>query len=289
MPLLPVSELEQAAPVFRGKAGNAFAKMLLGAFGMTEVERVYTAVEGKSGHEAASAILSEVGVSYSLIGEENLKGLGDGPFITISNHPIGSLDGIILVDCMAKLRPDYKIIVNKVLSRVKVLESNFISVTPTGETRTAPTAESISGIREAMRHVKDGHPLGLFPSGAVSDKILGPRPTVKMPDGSSYVEPRIRDREWQMPIVRFIEKVNVPVIPIRFFDGNTDFYYNLGAYLGWKVRLLRFPREMTNKRGKTIRLGVGPVITPERQKQCADTEELRTLLRGSVYGQNLPG
>lgn len=287
MPLLPLSELEQLAPVFRGKAGNAAARALLRITGVTRLEEVYKAAEGKKGPEASEAFLNKIGVSYTVTGGEHLKDLGAGPFITISNHPIGSLDGIILIDYMARQYPDYRVIVNKVLMRIKVLEDNFISVTPTGEKRTAPTADSISGIRAAMQHVRDGHPLGLFPSGAVSDKILGPRPVVTLPDGSTYTEPRVRDRDWQMPIIKFISKAGVPVVPIRFFDGNSDFYYNLGALFGWKVRLLRFPREVTNKGGKTIRLGIGPVITPEEQQRCASTEELRTLLRASVYSQVL--
>lgn len=287
MPLLPLSELEQLAPVFRGKAGNALARALLRVTGVRRLEELYTVTEGKKGPEASEAFLKRIGVSYTVSGEEHLSSLGTGQFITVSNHPIGSLDGIILVDYLARKYPDYKVIVNKVLMRIKVLEDNFISVTPTGEMRTAPTAESISGIRAAMEHVRGGHPLGLFPSGAVSDKILGPRPVVTMPDGSTYTEPRVRDRNWQMPIIKFISKAGVPVVPIRFFDGNSDFYYNLGALFGWRVRLLRFPREVTNKAGKTIRLGIGPVITPEEQQRCASPEELRTLLRGSVYGMGL--
>lgn len=287
MPLLPLSELEQASPVFRGKAGNAFARMLLRVTGVTRLEEVYRAAEGKKGPEASEAFLKRIGVSYTVSGGEHLRSLGSGQFITISNHPMGSIDGIILVDYLAKMYPDYKLIVNKLLMRIKVLEDNFISVTPTRETRTAPTSESISGIRAAMEHVRSGHPLGLFPSGAVSDKIPGPGPVVTTPDGSTYTEPRVRDRDWQMSIIKFISKAGVPVVPIRFFDGNSDFYYNLGTLFGWKVRLLRFPWEVTNKSGKTIRLAIGPVISPEEQQRCASPEELRTLLRGSVYRQCL--
>lgn len=287
MPLLPLSELERLVPAFRGKAGNALAGTLLRMTGVARLEELYAKVEGKKGPEASEAFLKEIGASYAVTGGEHLSSLGAGPFITVSNHPIGSLDGIILVDYMARRYPDYRVLVNKVLMRIKVLEDNFISVTPTGETRTAPTAESISGIRAAMEHVRGGHPLGIFPSGAVSDKIPGPRPVVTMPDGSTYTEPRVRDRDWQLPMIKFIASANVPVVPVRFFDGNSGFYYNLGMLFGWKVRLLRFPKEVFNKAGKTLRLGIGPVISPEEQQRCASPEELRTLLRGSVYRQVL--
>lgn len=287
-PLLPVSDLEKAAPIFRGKAGRALARFLFKVLGVDKAEKEYARLEGLDGPDATGAFLRNTGVNYSVQGGENLADLPDGPFITISNHPIGSIDGIILVDYMGHRYPGYKVMVNKFLMRIKVMNSSFISVIPTGEERTAPTPESIGGVRAAVRQIKqEGLPLGLFPSGAVSDLKPGRRPVVTLPDGTTYTEPRIRDREWQMPIVKFISRMNVPVVPIRFFDGNSGHYYRLGALFGWKVRLLRFPREVTNKRGKTIRLGIGPVITPAQQAACKDMEELRALLRGSVYSQEI--
>ena len=285
MPLLPISEIEQLAPVFRGKRGNALAKRILHMLEFDKVEDIYAKVEDTKGPDGARSILEIAGVHYSVAGEEYLEDLPEGPFIIISNHPIGSLDGIILIDYIAHMFPDFKVMVNKVLERVRNLEQNFIRVTPVGEQRTAPTAQSISGVRLAWEHIKEGHPLGLFPAGAVSDLIPGKRPVVTMPDGSTYKEPKVRDRDWQLPIVKFISKVGVPVVPMRFFDGNSRIFYNLGALHGWKVRLTRFPHEVVNKAGKTIRLGIGPVITPEQMEGCRDLEELRILLRGSVFSQ----
>ena len=286
MALLELSELEAFSPFFRGKRGNARARWLLRKFRMDEVERSYAAVENLKGPESAAVWLEKQDVHYSVSGFEKLLRLGDGPFITISNHTIGSVDGIIMIALMGRLRPDYKMMVNNFLSRLKVLEDNFIQVTPTGDKRTAPTSVSLSGIRAAMQHLEEGHPLGFFPAGAVSDLKPGCRPRITMPDGSTYKEPRIRDREWQLSVVKLIKRAGVPVVPIRFFDGNSMFFYSLGL-IDWRVRLLRQPAEVVNKNGKTIRLGVGDIITPEMQAACGTPEELRTLLRGAVYSQKI--
>lgn len=287
-PLISVEELGQFSPVFRGKAGTRLAKFILDIFEVTELDGYYQRTGGLYGPDATSALLADLGTMYSVSGEENLAGLPEGPFITVSNHPIGSVDGIALIDYFGHRRPDFKVMVNKFLTRVSNLSDNFITVIPTGEERTSPTAESIGGVREAMAHIRDGHPVGLFPSGAISDYIPGRRPLVTMPDGSSYNEPRVRDREWQLPIVKFVKWAKVPVVPVRFFDGNSPFFYYLGAIHGWKVRVLRFPHEVMNKRGKTIRIGIGPIITPEQQAECTSLEELRSLLRNSVYSQTAP-
>lgn len=290
--LLPISELEKASPLFRGRCGNAFARFLLNISEITAVQHLYDGAESSTGPDTAAGLVNGLNLKYTVRGMERLQSL-NGPFITISNHPIGSMDGVILVDLMGHLYPDYKLLVNQFLMRVEGLRPSFISVLPTLDERTGPQTESINGIRLAMRHLHDGHPLGFFPSGAVSDFLFGTPPTVAVPscgyfpDGFTYQEPKIRDREWQMAIIKLIKKVNVPVVPIRFFDGNSNFFYYLGALHGWKIRVTRLPHEVMNKRDKTIRMGVGPIITPEQQAACQTLSDLRTLLRASVYGQQL--
>ena len=285
--LIPISELEHAAPIFRGRVGNAFARWLLKIFDITAVQHLYDGAVRDNSPDTAAALVAGLDLKYTVAHEEYLEQLPQGPFITISNHPIGSLDGVILADYMGHKYPEYKLLVNQFLMRIEALRPSFIPVVPTLEERTGPKAESVSGIRIAREHLLAGHPLGLFPSGAVSDLLPGKLPVVTMPDGASYTEPRVRDREWQMPIIKFIKKAAVPVLPIRFFDGNTKFFYLLGALHGWKICTLRLPHEVMTKRGKTIRMGLGPVIMPEQIAACKTLAELRTLLRGSVYSQKL--
>ena len=177
----------------------------------------------------------------------------------------------MLVDLLGKVRPDYKVMVNKFLSRIETMKDNFICVTPTITDRTAPTKDSIQGIRDAVAHVRSGRPLGIFPSGAISDLSLKDR--------------CVRDREWQEPVIRLIKKLNVPIIPVHFLDRNSDFYYMLGL-IDWRVRLLRLPSEVFNKRNKRTRISLGPVITPEQQFEFTDIAEFRDFLRNKVYNQH---
>lgn len=271
MPLLTYSQIEQAVPVLRGKPGRLLVNYLMRALALDKVNDLYDRNCHCSGPEFAKAILEDIGVNYTVYGREKLDSLPDGAFITVSNHPYGSIDGIILADLFGHVRGDYKLIVNKVLSCIKALGPCFINVTPSGNERTAPTKDSIAGIKEAMRHVRDGHPLGIFPAGAVSDLSLKDR--------------CVRDREWQMPIIQLIRKLNVPVIPVKFLDRNSDFYYCLGL-IDWRIRLLRLPGEVFNKRGKPVRIVCGDVITPERQRSFVTAEAFRTFLRNTLYGLN---
>lgn len=292
MELLPLSELEKMSPLFRGRAGRAFASFLLKALRISDVEREYNGLSHFQGAELARGVMERAGLGYTVDGlgrEEAIAHLAevlpDGPVIIISNHPMGHLDGMALIDLFGHVRADFRFMVNDILARFESLRPSLITVNPTGAERTAPTARSISGVRLAAEHLQAGHSLGLFPSGAVSDLKPGKRPSVSAPgpDGPfTYTEPRIRDREWQMPIVKFIARAGVPVLPVRILDGNSRFYYNLGL-LDWRVRLLRLPSEMFNKAGRTMRIVTGPLISADRIASCGSLPALRAMLRAAVY------
>ena len=270
MPLFTLQELGEAAPVFRGRAGEALGKTLMNMLAVGKVNDLYDRHSELSGPDFAGAVLDDIGVGYEVFNAEALERLPDGPFITISNHPYGGIDGVVLVDLFGRIRPDYKVMVNRFLGRIETLKDNFICVTPTGTERTAPTKDSVHGVKDAMAHVRAGHPLGIFPAGAISDLSLKDK--------------CIRDREWQDPVIRLIKKLNVPIIPVHFLDRNSDFYYMLGL-IDWRVRLLKLPSEVFNKKGKRTRIAIGPVITPEQQAEFTDLHLFRDFLRNKVYNQ----
>lgn len=270
MPLLPIEELEKATPLFRGRIGNALCRSLMKILSIDKINDLYDRHSGISGPDFAKKVLEDIGVQYEVMNVHHLTNLPEGPFITVSNHPYGHIDGIMLVDLFGHIRSDFKVMVNKFLGRIQTLEENFICVTPTGSERTGPTKDSIQGIRDAVSHVRSGHPIGIFPSGAISDLSLKDR--------------HIRDREWQEPVIRLIKKMNVPIVPVHFLDRNSNFYYSLGL-IDWKVRILKLPSEVFNKRGKRTRIAIGEIITPEQQAAMADVNQFGEFLRDKVYNQ----
>ncbi len=273
MPVISVEEFQRMLPKLDSKFGAALIKRFMRISGVERANMLYDQNCQYTGPDFADGILHDLGVDYQVGHAERLQQLPEGPFITVSNHPYGHIDGMIMVDLFAHLRPDYKVMVNQILAHVRALSPNFIKVIPTGNEKTGPKATSLNGVRETLAHLRDGHPMGFFPSGAVSD--------LSLKDHS------IRDRQWQEPVLRLIQKASVPVIPVRFFDRNSMFFYRLGL-IDWRVRLLRLCRELDNKRGKDVRIGIGEVISTERQQACTSLEEYGKLLRGSVYGMPLP-
>ena len=278
MPLLTLQELEQASPLFRGYMGHAMGRSIMRLLAVDKVNALYDRHSHLQGADFAHSVLQDLGVSCKVKFETpdvsaQLDLLRRGmPFITISNHPYGSLDGVVLADYFGRLCPSYKLLANKLLQRIEALSPSFIPVVPIGSAQAAPTRESILGIRHALEHLRSGGSLGLFPSGAVSDLSLS--------------EHCVRDREWQLPILRFIAKAEVPILPVRFFGGNSLFYYLLGV-IDWRIRLLRLPAEVFNKSHHPLRLGIGPLISVEEQQQYLamhTMEEYGLWLRSRVYG-----
>jgi hypothetical protein len=85
-----------------------------------------------------------------------------------------------------------------------------------------------------------------------------------------------------------IYRLKVPILPLRFFDRNSPFFYFLGL-LNWRVRLLRLPSEVFNKGGRELRLGVGEIIPVKEQQQFSNAEDLGVFLRKTVYEMPMPG
>ena len=276
MPVLTLDELERMTPLFRGSMGNALARGAMHVLAVDKVNALYDRHAHLSGPDFARSVLDDLGIVYDVIPQTpkvllQLHESRQSPFITISNHPYGCIDGVILADYFGHICPDYKIMVNQFLARVKALSPSFITVTPIGVERTAATTESIMGVRRALTHLRSGGVLGLFPSGAVSDLSLRDR--------------CVRDRKWQEPIIRFVAKAKVPILPVRFFDGNSRLFYSLGL-INRNMRILRLPAEVLNKAFRPARLGIGEFISVEEQERYLAThtiEEYGLWLRQKVY------
>jgi len=272
--LVSREELAQFTPLFSGVWGQRLAVLVLNALGISKLNRLYDSVADNEGVSFATHLLQRMGCDYLVGNAEHLECLPEGAFITISNHPYGGLDGIVLVDLMGHRRPDFKVMVNEFLTHVKAMATTFITVTPKTDVADDNNGKNLSGVRGVIQQLQDGHPVGFFPAGAVSNYI--PKRHI------------IIDREWQPSLVRLILRSRVPVVPIRFFDRNSRFFYFLGL-ISWRIRTLKLPSELLNKRSSHHRLAIGETISVEEQQAYADDPAaFGRFLREKVYGMPLP-
>lgn len=199
--------------------------------------------------------------------EQVLDRFPEQPFVTVSNHPLGALDGIMLIDIIGRHREDFKVMVNMFLNYLTAMRPSFIAVDPSGSDDPKKKAATMHGIRQAIAHVRAGHPMGFFPAGAVS-KINR--------------QLRIADRPWQPSIIRLIKQLKVPVIPVYFHNHNSTFFNILGL-IDWRLRTLRLPRELFNKTDREMHVTFGEPIMPDEQGAYTDLDAFGQMLRERTY------
>jgi putative hemolysin len=213
-------------------------------------------------------LLNDLNIKLRIDNEEFLDNLPQGAFITVSNHPFGALDGISLIHMIAQRRPEYKVMVNMILNRIIAMRPNFIAVDQSASDDPAKKAVSIQGIKQAIMQVRRGNPIGFFPAGAMS----------KVNWHGDLI-----DREWQPNIIRLIEQLKVPVIPI-FFHGSNTFMFNLLGVTFWQLRSVRLPSEVWRKANSTLHISIGePISVEEQLKHQGSVEEFGEWLKSKTY------
>ncbi|MDR0994980.1 MAG: lysophospholipid acyltransferase family protein [Tannerella sp.] len=267
--VLDLSYLQTISPFFQSKLGAYLGRKLFKWCSIDKVNEAHSKHAELRGAAFTSALLKDplIEVGYEVHHAERLDGLPEGAFITVSNHPIGSLDGIILIDLFAARRPDFRVMVNGILSLISAMDDNFIHVTPDSK-RQGPNMQNVNGVRAALGHLQNGHPLGLFPAGAISFyyKRTG----------------EVRDHAWTKSMARLIRKADVPVYPVYFDFRNSSFFYWLGR-ISWKLRTFFIPREVFNKHGQKAQVYIGEPILPEKLHSFDDDRQLSDFLYRSTY------
>src|SRR5438445_2968428 len=99
--------------------------------------------------------------------EARLKALPkQGPLVVVSNHPFGVLDGVVLCYLVARLRPDFRVLINSVLYRAEEIRPFMLPI-DFGETDEA-VKTNLKSRAEAKLHLMKGGCLIIFPAGGVS-------------------------------------------------------------------------------------------------------------------------
>lgn len=191
----------------------------------------------KSGLEFVNSSLKELDINYRVYGIENLK--IEGRYLFASNHPLGGLDGLIMMSEMGRHYDNIKFVVNDLLLNIKQLEPLFIPVNKHGR-QSAEYAENIESA-----YASDAQIL-YFPAGLCSRKVKG----------------EIMDLEWHKSFIQKAIKHKRDVVPVYFSGRNSDFFYNLSNFrkkMGIKVNFefIYLVDEMFRQKNKKIDIVIG--------------------------------
>lgn len=138
MGLVTAKEVAKAINLDKyGFVGTFIGWLLMKVLKISTLNKIYNRNKHLKELDFLNAILDEFEIQFE-IPEEDLKRLPkDGAYITISNHPLGGIDGILLLKLLLEHRPDYKIIANFLLHRIEPLAPYIMPVNPFEEHKDA--------------------------------------------------------------------------------------------------------------------------------------------------------
>jgi len=200
----------------------------------------------KIGVPFVEAILNEFGVKVETIDKRADKLPLSGRLIVASNHPLGGLDGMALMQVLGKMRPDIVFPVNDLLMNVPGLRPLFIPINKHG--RNTENARLIDQTFASEKMIL------YFPAGLVSRKQ---RINGKMV---------IRDLEWKNTFIKKAKKYQRDIVPVYVEGQNSEWFYNLSRWrkklgINANIEMLYLVDEMVKQFNKTISIIIGDPIT----------------------------
>lgn len=207
-----------------------------------EINRLLYKNREYTGVDFATHILQDLDVTYNVHFTGASRPIPGGRYIFVSNHPLGGLDGMILISYIGSSMGDVRFIVNDLLMYIKPLAPVFVPVNKYGRMRHDNTRlfqETFDSDAQVL----------YFPAGLCSRLIDG----------------EITDLEWKKTFVTKAIESRRDIVPMFFSGENSRRFYrlaNLRKRLGVKfnIETFLFPDEMFRKKGTSFDLYIGEPV-----------------------------
>lgn len=186
------------------------------------------------------SLYSMAGAKLEVSGLDNLT--KSDRIIVASNHPLGGLDGLALIEAAYTARPNLVFPVNDFLMFVPNLREFFIPINKVGKNSRTSSIQ----LTEAFNSDKT---ILYFPAGLCSRKIKG----------------KITDLEWKKTFIKQAVLTQRDIVPTYINGRNSNFFYNIAKIrkffkIKFNIEMMLLPREMFRQKNKTIKITFGEPI-----------------------------
>ena len=269
--VVTTSDLKNALGL-KGFFGTCVAGLAYGYLRLGKINRLFDGAADYQGREFADHLLENMGITIDVSPEQLENIPKEGGFVMVSNHPFGGIEGVMLLSAISKVRPDFKIMANFILSHIPNLKECFFAVNPFE--KNPEWKSSVGGIKGAIQHIATGNGLGVFPAGEVSRY-----------HDHDYPE----DLPWSTSIARIIKNANVPVIPAFWEGRNSKLFYAVDK-IHPMLGTARLTKELINKHDQCFNLQIGKPILPAEIELYENPKDLAAYLRSRSYAleANIP-
>lgn len=195
-----------------------------------------------------------------------------GPLVVVANHPFGILDGLVLGHILsATRRGDFRIMAHRVFRRAEALNRIILPIDFDGTSEAQ--AANLATRAEAIRYLRAGGAVGIFPGGTVSTAA---RPFA-----------RPMDPLWRGFTARMIQRAGATVVPI-WFDGANSQLFQLASRTSQTLRMALLVHEFGARVDRPVRLAIGQPIAPGTLPNGPATEVMDFLRRKTYELSPIP-
>ncbi|MCX6258021.1 MAG: lysophospholipid acyltransferase family protein [Bacteroidia bacterium] len=245
---------------------DVMIRLLMQIFRVNKMNRVYSEIADKSGIDFINSVIKTLQLKYVFHSDEMKRIPATGPFIIISNHPFGGIDGLLLIKIISEFRNDFKLLTSSSYQKIHPLRHYFLPFNLSEPGKKKST--SFKEIKDIFNHLHEKGVLGIFPAGEISSYFA-----------DNY---KITDREWNPELLRLIKKTRLPVIPVYFQGSNSWLFHVLGRIHPF-LKSFSLPSELFNKKNKLINIRIGNPITVADQDGFPEISRYGRFLRAKTY------
>lgn len=207
-----------------------------------EINRLLHDNSEYTGVDFATHILNDLDVTYRVHYTSDRKPEPGGRYIFVSNHPLGGLDGMVLISYIGSIFGDVRFIVNDLLMYIKPLAPVFVPVNKYGHMKHGNTKTFQDAFNSDVQIL-------YFPAGLCSRLIKG----------------RVTDLEWKKTFVTKAIESHRDIVPMHFSGENSKRFYRLANIrkrlgINFNIETFLLPDEMFRKRGSTFDLFIGEPV-----------------------------
>jgi len=236
------SIVSQKSPKISKKIPGFIYRILERLLHQRELNNGLELLKDQKGIAFAQGVVEYLGARVKVYGQENLQGL-ERPIIA-ANHPLGGLDGVVLISEVGRFYPDLAVPANDLLMHLEHLKETLV---PVNKIRTG--TPNVTQFQQALKSDKT---IIQFPAGLCSRKRGG----------------QIKDVRWSRSFVLEGRKVQRPIVPTYVSGKNSWFFYTLARIrkllgLKFNLEMLFLADEMFKQKHKHIELVFGKPIMPE--------------------------
>lgn len=254
-----------------GKLLRLASPLIDSALGLRRLQQVYErdGLRGLDRFAFIDRMIEKEGFRYSIDEAELSRIPREGPVVVVANHPLGGLEGIILMRLLRSVRADYKVFANVIDSFIEELKDFFIFTNPMAK----GSAANYESIRLSREWLSQGHCLLVFPAGRVG--LYRPE--------KGYVT----DENWDEIALRLGTLTRAAFAPV-FVEGESSVLFSVLSEYVYPMKLLFLVREFLRSFGKSIVFHVGRPISTESLASM-DRRRANAWLRMRCYLLCPPG